>query len=173
MRRLLTMALLLPGLCAAQSPDAPAMSAAECEVYARENSFAESVARGDPASFAEHLHPQAVFLDGASPARGRAAVVQRWTPILAGTNLTLRWQADEVVIGGDLRVAFSRGPYLLERRAAGSSRFQIGTFSSVWTREADGAWRVLYDGGVGAQDVDSREQAEQHLARATPKCGRR
>ena len=140
-------------------------------MYRRENSFAQSVTNGDMKAFAEHLHPDAVFLDGSVPRRGRAAVVEGWTPIIAGNDAALRWKANEVVISADAQIAYSRGPYSVEQRAADAKpRFQVGTFSSVWVKGTDGVWRVLYDGAVGARNVDTREELDRFMARATPKC---
>lgn len=40
------------------------LTAAECEVWARELGFARSVAEHDAATFASHLHPGAAFGSG-------------------------------------------------------------------------------------------------------------
>lgn len=148
------------------APPTP-LSAAECDVYRREMSFAKSVEDRDLAAFAEHVHPGAVFLGGPEPLRGRDAVVAAWKSIVSHEAGHLRWHADEVVVGSDPRIAFSRGPATFEvlEPAKGKPRYHISVFTSVWMKDADGAWRVMYDGGSGARASDSREEAERHVMR--------
>ena len=56
--------LSMPGCAVARQDPAPSAAMAgkaECEVWARETSFAHSVAAHDPAAFREHLDEGAVF----------------------------------------------------------------------------------------------------------------
>lgn len=146
--------LAVAGAAQAQPPPQPpaiAMSADECAVWARERSFAQSVEAHDAAAFAAHLHPGTVFIGGAGATRGADAVVAQWAPLLAADG-PLRWHPERVVIGGDPDTALSMGPYWLrEDRPGLAPRFRIGRFISVWKRDADGSWRVLFDGGGGNQ----------------------
>ena len=55
------------------------MSDAECEVWARELSFAQSLADHDQVAFAAHLPESAVFgNERPQPTRSRTAIVERW-----------------------------------------------------------------------------------------------
>ena len=138
----------------AQSGPAPAarMSPAECEVWTRERSFAQTVADHDAAAFAEHLHPGAIFIGGPEPARGKDAVIAGWAPLVKGDGVRLRWSPDQVVIGGDPDIALSMGPFWLEDPTPGANpRFRSGRFISTWRRDAQGTWHVLYDGGGGSR----------------------
>jgi ketosteroid isomerase-like protein len=148
----LAAALLAAATASARAQPAPASSAgltaAECDVWSRERSFAQSVADHDAAAFAEHLHPGAVFLGGPEPVRGRDAVVAAWAPLVKGDRIRLRWHPEQVVIGGDADIALSTGPYWLEDPSPDANpRFRIGRFISTWRRDAAGTWHVLYDGG--------------------------
>ena len=116
MRNLCILAVLaLPSVAAqAQSAapvePAPSLSAAECAVWARETSFAQSVATHDTTAFAEHLHPQAVF--GAKqprPTRGRDAIAESWAGLIAGTKVILHWYPAMVAIGGESDIAYANG----------------------------------------------------------------
>lgn len=141
---------------AAQSPPPQArMSAAECEVWARELSFAQSVADHDASAFAAHLDPAAAF--GASqpePTRGRDAIARRWAGIVEGKRVKLSWYPTRTTIaasnaGGVGDIAWSSGPSLVEDTdPKAPQRYRIGAFHSVWRRGADGVWRVLFDDGV-------------------------
>lgn len=146
----------------AQSAPAPArMSAAECEVWARELSFAQSVADHDAAAFAAHLDSDAAF--GASqpqPTRGRDAVAARWNGIIEGKRLKLSWYPTRTTIGGVGDIAWSSGPSLFEDLdPKATQRYRIGAFHSVWRRGADGVWRVLFDDGVDPRPATEADAA--------------
>jgi ketosteroid isomerase-like protein len=142
-------------------PPAPALSEAECQVWARELGFARSVADHDADAFAEHVHPQAVFgAKGPQRTRGREAVVEQWAGLIAGTPVELQWYPTMVTVSGDSGVAYSSGPALYRSRdAQGEEKLALGGFVSVWTREADGAWRVLYDDGIRPVPADAAQAA--------------
>jgi ketosteroid isomerase-like protein len=159
---------LLPTTLHAQSPEAaPPLrhSAAECEVWARELSFARSVVEHDAAAFAEHLHPQAVF--GTSqpvPTRGREAIAREWAGLVAGDPVELQWYPTHVVIGGEPDIAYSSGPALFRRKDAnGAAQVSLGAFGSVWKRGDDGVWRILFDDGIRPVPA-SAEQAAAFIA---------
>ena len=80
---LLALSLVVAGNAPALQPTAPPpgarMSAAECEVWARELSFAQSVADHDAAAFAAHLEPDAAFAaESPQPQRGSDLIASRW-----------------------------------------------------------------------------------------------
>ncbi len=151
--------LLLAALSPLASPRAAeptgVRQAAECAVWARELSFADTVARNDLEGFAEHLHPQAVF-SVAQPrdARlvGRDAIVQGWGPVVAGLHMTIRWYPTSTVASPDGTVVWPTGPALVisRTRTIGgvAPTYSIGAFHSVWARDDDGVWRVIFDDGV-------------------------
>ena len=147
----------------------PVLSARECEVWARELSFAQSVADHDAAAFASHLQAGAAF--GASrpaPTRGREAIAQRWAGIVEGKAVRLQWYPTRVTIGGAKDVAWSSGPSLFEDLAPDAKqRFSIGMFHSVWHRDADGVWRVLFDDGIEGRPATSAEAMAFRDARRT------
>ena len=160
--RLSAAGLVLAATTAVASDEVPSSAAAaspRCAVWLREASFAASVEHHDAKAFASHLAAGAVFLNGRPPHfQGEAAVIEGWAGIVAGEGLILRWHPDFVAIGGDGRTALSRGPFTMERAADPAAesaaakvnpddRFRIGTFQSVWTKDDDGSWKVMFDGG--------------------------
>lgn len=126
---------------------------AECAVWQRELSFAQSVADHDAAAFAEHLHADAAFGVSRKPTRGREAIAKEWAGLIDGTALKLSWYPAVVTLGGDGRTAYSSGPALYEDPKTGESR--VGRFGSVWQRGDDGVWRVIFDDGVTPQKADA------------------
>ena len=134
------------------TPTPPVDAAARCQVWQRELDFARSVAEHDPVAFAEHLHPRTAFGVGRKATVGRAVVTAEWQGILDGSAVALAWYPDVVTVGGDGRTAYSSGPTLYLDPKTGAAR--RGRFGSVWQRDADGAWRVIFDDGIKPEPAD-------------------
>jgi ketosteroid isomerase-like protein len=145
---------------------APAFSADECAVWAREVSFAESVEAHDAKAFAELVHPGAVFsAKRPMPLRGRDAILRRWAKLIDGTAMKLWWYPTAVAIGGEGDVAYSSGPALYESVDPKNPQHSIGEFQSVWHKGADGTWRVLFDDGIEPKPANASEVAAFHSGR--------
>jgi ketosteroid isomerase-like protein len=162
---------------APQPPAAPALSAAECQVWERERSFARSVQDGDHAAFAEHVHADAAFLPGATGVvRGRTAVAADWAGLIDGKEVKLRWHPERVVIAGDPDTAISQGPYWMDdTRPDAKQRWSTGKYNSVWSRGADGIWHVIFDGGGAPPRPSSAEEIakiEALLPKECPRAGK-
>ncbi len=164
-------------LIAPPPPPAARMSAAECEVWNRERSFAASVEHHDAAAFAEHVHAQAAFDAGSpEPTHGRAAVVEAWKGIIDGKRIKLGWSPGIVTIGGDGNLAISRGPSWIEnprpdaKQPDVAKRFRIGEFISTWIKDSDGQWRVLFDGGAAPMHDASAEDVAKLVASLPKEC---
>jgi ketosteroid isomerase-like protein len=151
----------LSPIASAQSPAAAKLSASECEVWARELGFARSVAEHDAAAFAGFIAEGAVFgAKRTNPRRGRDAVVAAWSGLVAGKELRLSWYPTMVAIGGEPDIAYSSGPALYEDLSPDAKqRFLVGGFQSIWHRDADGAWRVLFDDGIEPKPASEAEVA--------------
>lgn len=131
----------------------PSRQQAECAVWQRELSFAQSVADHDANAFAAHLHPDAAFGVSGQVSRGREAITREWAGLIDGSALKLSWYPAVVTLGGDGRTAYSSGPALYENPKTGDAR--LGRFGSVWHRGDDGAWHVLFDDGIAPQKADA------------------
>ena len=71
-----------------------------------------------------------------------------------------------VAIGGEPDVAYSSGPALYEDLTPGTKqRFLVGGFQSIWHRDADGTWRVLFDDGIEPKPAGDDEVAAFRAAR--------
>jgi ketosteroid isomerase-like protein len=151
---------LAAGVAAAEPQPAPTarMTAAECEVWARELSFAKSVADHDATAFAEHIEQDGVFsVEAPEPLRGRDEITRQWGGIIQGKDVVLSWYPARTTIAGVADIASSAGPVLIEdSRPEAKSRYRIGAYHSVWHRGPDGTWRVMFDGG-GQRPVPATE----------------
>lgn len=158
----------MPFAAEAAPTEGAVLSPAECEVWARELSFARSVAEHDAEAFAGHLHPGAAF--GASrpePMRGSDTIAEGWAGIVAGEGVRLHWYPTRVTIAGEGDIAWSSGPSVFEDlRDPAAPKVSLGGFHSVWHRGEDGTWRVLFDDGIPQKPATEAEVAAFHAARS-------
>lgn len=112
------------------------------QVTQRERSFARSMSDRDLAAFTRHLSPDAVFFNGTQLLVGREAVLAEWRGFFDGADATFSWEPVTVVVTGDGTLAHSSGPVKDQQGTV------IAEFNSVWRREADGEWRVVFDKGA-------------------------
>lgn len=103
-----------------------------------ERDFAGAFADRDLERFASFLAADAVFLgpDG-SALRGKAAIVEGWQDYFTG-DPPFSWYPTVSEVSGDL--GLSQGPVLSPKGD------WLVNFSSVWRRQADGTWKIVFDG---------------------------
>lgn len=111
------------------------------EVEAREIAFAKTMADRDLEAFLSYVSPEAIFFSGSEPLRGREAVAKAWAPFFEGPEAPFSWQPDVVEVLESGGLALSSGPV---RNAPGE---EIGRFNSIWRKDVDGQWRVIFDKG--------------------------
>lgn len=111
------------------------------QVKSIERAFAATMARRDLSSFAKFLSAQAVFFSDRGALRGKDAVVQAWSRYFQGSSAPFSWEPERVEVIDSGTLALSSGPV---RDAAGK---QIANFNSIWARESDGQWRIIFDKG--------------------------
>ena len=133
-----TLVLGLAG-CSPGSKDPDEKAASEVE--AREVAFAGTMADRDFVAFLDFISPEAVFFSGNRPIRGRGAVSQAWAPYFEGEAAPFSWHPDLIEVLPSGRLALSSGPV---RAASGEI---IGHFNSIWRKDEDGRWRVVFDKG--------------------------
>lgn len=111
------------------------------EVEAREIAFAKTMADRDLDAFLSFVSPEAVFFNGNEPLRGRDAIERDWARFFEGPDAPFSWHPDVVQVLESGHLALSSGPVL------GASGEQIGRFNSIWRKDADGQWWVVFDKG--------------------------
>ena len=111
------------------------------EVRAREIAFAKTMADRDLEGFATFISPEAIFFNGNVPLEGRDVIVTAWAPFFGGETPPFSWHPDVVEVLESGTLAFSSGPV---RAASGQ---EVGRFNSIWRKDADGQWRVVFDKG--------------------------
>ena len=111
------------------------------EVEAREIAFAKAFADRDLEAFLSFVSPEAIFFNGNEPSRGHDAIAQLWAPNFDGADAPFSWRPDVIEVLESGRLALSSGP------VRGASGEDVGRFNSIWRKEADGQWRVVFDKG--------------------------
>ena len=95
----------------------------------------------DLAAFGRFVAEDTVFFGSGTVQRGRDAVLAAWRPYFQGPVAPFSWAPDQVEVLASGRLALSTGPV---RDAQGQV---IARFNSIWAREVDGQWRVVFDKG--------------------------
>jgi len=117
--------------------DGPAVE----EVRAREVAFAKTMADRDLDAFLSFVAPDAVFFNGNEPLRGVDAVEEAWRPFFEGGTPPFSWGPDLVQVLESGNLAISSGPVV------GADGEAAGRFNSIWRKDSDGRWRVVFDKG--------------------------
>lgn len=114
------------------------------EVRRAEAAFAQSMADRDHAAFISHLAADAVFFGEKTVFRGRDAVAAGWRPLYDAPTAPFSWRPDTVEVLDSGTLALSSGPVFNPKGE------RTGTFSSIWRREPNGEWKVVFDKGCPA-----------------------
>jgi ketosteroid isomerase-like protein len=133
--------LLVLGLCSCSRVSNETVNSAALEVEAREVAFAKTFADRDLDAFLSFVSPEAVFFNGNEPLRGRDTIAQAWAPLFEGETAPFSWHPDVIEVLESGRLALSSGPI---RNASGEI---LGRFNSIWRKDNDGQWRVIFDKG--------------------------
>ena len=133
----------LIGLNTSEAVALPPMESLKKTVEARELAFADTFAKRDLEAFLVFVSEEAVFFAQNAPLRGREAVGKAWGPMtfLGGGERLFSWHPDVIEVLDSGQLAISSGPIL------GPDGKELGRFNSIWRKEADGQWRVVFDKG--------------------------
>jgi ketosteroid isomerase-like protein len=108
------------------------------------------MAARDHEAFTRHLAEDAVFFDGDKVIRGKAAVAAAWKAFFERTNAPFSWTPETVEVLDSGGLAHSSGPVFDPEGK------RVGTFNSVWRRDPDGVWRVVFDKGCKVCECEQR-----------------
>jgi uncharacterized protein (TIGR02246 family) len=124
------------------APAPPA--AARDALLAAERAFAAAFARRDRDAFFAAVAPDAVFLAPDRALHGKAAVEEAWGRLLAAPEAPFSWAPARGEVNAAGTLGLTTGPVY-----AGES--WVGSFLSIWRREPDGTWRVIFDGSPSCE----------------------
>jgi ketosteroid isomerase-like protein len=134
---------------AEEAPPPPIDRAALTEqVRATELAFAKTVADDDIEKFGTFIDPAAVFVSGMKVTRGVVAVLESWKGSFGPDRPYFEWHPEVVELSPDASVALSRGPWTIRTTdKKGKTKEIQGVFNSIWRRQPDGSWKVIFDAG--------------------------
>ena len=110
-------------------------------VEAREIAFAATMADRDFEAFQAFISDEAIFFNGNEPLRGKPLILAAWAAYFEGETAPFSWRPDTVEALDSGQLAISSGPVYSTTGEA------VGRFNSIWRKEADGQWRVVFDKG--------------------------
>ena len=111
------------------------------QVRAAETAFAKSMADRNLAAFTALLADDTVFWGGKGVNRGKGAVAADWKKFFDGPAAPFSWSPAEVEVLASGDLGFTSGPVYDPKGQ------RIGTFNSVWHRQKDGSWKIVFDKG--------------------------
>ena len=111
------------------------------QVRAAETAFAKSMADRNLAAFTALLADDTVFFGGKGVMRGKSAVAAEWKRFFDGPAAPFSWAPADVEVLPSGNLGFTSGPVLDPKGN------RIGTFNSVWQRQPDGSWKIVFDKG--------------------------
>ena len=118
----------------------PLLADAATDVADAERAFARAFADRDKAKFFSFVADDATFLSRGRTLVGKAAVVQAWSAFFEGPVAPFAWTPDRVSVSTDGTLGLSSGPVF------DPDGNHAGTFQSTWRKQADGTWKVVFDG---------------------------
>ena len=130
------------------------------EVRCQEIGFSQSVENKDIESFRSFLDIDARFV-GSSVLRGPEEIAAAWQVFFSEEGPAIKWRPQFVEVLEEGALALTRGPYrMTSKDPDGNSVESWGTFNSIWRKNVDGEWRVVFDAGnIAAAPPDEETQA--------------
>jgi ketosteroid isomerase-like protein len=139
----------LPGTARPALAQASTQAAETARIMKADADFAESVAGKDRARFLSFLADVTTFNGGSSSElHGRDAVMKEWNDFFTADGPTLSWTParGEVVGAGDL--GYTTGRSLFRGKGPdGRTVERRGEYLTVWRKQRDGSWKVIFDTG--------------------------
>ncbi len=146
----------------------PALADPAAEVRCREIGFSQAAEVRDLDAFRTFIDADARFV-ASDVRRGVDEIAAAWAPFFAADGPAIRWRPAVVEVLEDGRLALSRGPYrVIAKNADGESVEYWGTFNSIWRRNDDGIWHVVFDAGSPSQSPP--DEATRALLDAADDC---
>ena len=111
------------------------------DLRATEEAFAKTMADRDHAAFTSFLAEETVFFGRQGEIRGKEAVAAAWKPLYEAPGAPFSWQPESATVLESGTLGLTSGPIFTPDGS------RVGTFNSVWRREPDGNWKLVFDRG--------------------------
>jgi ketosteroid isomerase-like protein len=106
-----------------------------------EEAFAKTMADRDHEGFVSFLADETVFFGQNGEIRGKSAVAAAWKPFYEGAQAPFSWTPESATVLDSGGLGLTSGPVFTPDGK------RVGTFNSVWRRDGNGQWKVVFDRG--------------------------
>ena len=120
------------------------------QVRAAETAFARSMADRNAGAFASLIADEAVFFGSKTVQHGKPEVVAAWKRFFDGPAAPFSWAPAEVEVLASGTLGMTSGPVY------DPDGQRIGTFNSIWQKQKDGSWKVIFDKGCPPCDCAAK-----------------
>ncbi|HEX9161685.1 MAG TPA: alpha/beta fold hydrolase [Thermoanaerobaculia bacterium] len=110
------------------------------DVANAERSFAKAFADRDQAKFFSFVLDDSTFVSQMRTLRGKKEIVDRWSRFFASPQAPFSWAPERVTTNAAGTIGLSTGPVF------DGDAHRVGDYSSVWVKQPDGSWKILFDG---------------------------
>jgi ketosteroid isomerase-like protein len=124
------------------------------QVEDTERAFARTMADRDHNAFTSFLSDEAIFFAGEKPLRGKQQVADAWKPYFQEPEAPFSWEPQIVVVLDSGTLALSSGPVF------DSGGTQVATFNSIWRRDPNNQWKIVFDKGSNACNCPTQANAD-------------
>ena len=127
------------------------------DVRCREIAFSTSVENQDIGAFKSFIDSDARFVSN-SVLNGPEEIATAWQMFFADDGPSIVWRPQFVEVLDDGALALTRGPYrVIAKDAEGNAVESWGTFNSIWRKNENGEWHVVFDAGSESAKPPSDE----------------
>lgn len=116
---------------------------------AADRAFAEATARHGIEGWVGAFASTGIQMESDQPLTpGIAAVRAQMAPAFADTTWHLTWEPTMAFASAAGDLGYTLGTWRSSRAAqGGGTSVQTGKYVTIWRKQADGSWKVVFDGG--------------------------
>ena len=150
MRIELTLAVALAiAACAPGAPERPDPDAVRASLIAADEAFAAATAEQGLEGWLAAFDSTAIQMEPDHPFRpGIEHIRAAMAPAFADTTFRLTWQPTMAFASAAGDLGYTLGSWQSRHyNPAGDAAIATGKYVTIWRRQADGGWKVVFDGG--------------------------
>ena len=127
----------------------PNLEAARQSLMEADREFARSVAERRLEAWVEAFDTAGIQMRPNLPfTPGHTEIRRLMTPAFADTSWHLSWEPHLAFVSASADLGYTLGTYRSVRHdSIGQERSGTGKYVTIWRKQADGGWKVVFDGG--------------------------
>jgi len=144
-------ALLVVAGCSGppEAPPPPNPAEVRASLIAADEAFAAATATDRLEGWMASFDSSAIQMEPDVPfTPGNASIRAAMAPAFADTSFTLTWTPTMAFASEDGTLGYTLGTWRsTQYNAQGKGRVATGKYVTIWRRQPDGSWKVVFDGG--------------------------